>query len=616
MLSLPQNFKVDTIDPYFTLVAKTHGGGVRPDYLNFLKQHCARIGINIDVIIQDYPTFIGELIAFRDYDICYFSFSDDGLDPDFSGLYSQSGSLNIWGYHADMDYNSSLGTGINEWYLEQGQLIVPSDSVERIQHYWAWEQYLMDEILPCQPTFAPKIYTALWSNLNNYSLKNNLKQSWGKMSFTGIHSGQLDSTKVVTVDNAWSDLNPIFQEDESSKAVSSMIMDKLFYFDADHSIYPHLAKTYSFINDTHLRIVLREGIKWQNDTNNLFTNEFLDARDVYFTLYAWKYLKFTEPHYNWIENMTIVDDFTLDIYIDGNPATSTTEAYAPALSELSVLILPEHYLNQTQAGDGVTPIITHESWNTFTTSCFGTSLFELDTFTEDIETELTIFDDCWWLNNSIDKSDMDFVNRFGTFNGGLDTWRIRIISDQFTALLEFESGKVDIVDVTPYPTKRDDFIANVDFDIQNETQFIMEFYGYNIRNTRPLIGNTEPCTGDPSMTKGLALRKAISYAVDRDEINDVIHRGEYTITDHPIYLKMGIWCNPNIIRYNHDLDLAREYMNKIGNFPTPTTTPNSPTSINRTYSNGSYVVGIPIVISSSVVIIGSLVLICYRRRNG
>ncbi|MHA1125740.1 MAG: ABC transporter substrate-binding protein, partial [Candidatus Heimdallarchaeota archaeon] len=75
---------------------------------------------------------------------------------------------------------------------------------------------------------------------------------------------------------------------------------------------------------------------------------------------------------------------------------------------------------------------------------------------------------------------------------------------------------------------------------------------------------------DPSITKGLAVRKAISYALDRVEINNVIHRGEFTLTDHPIYLKMGIWCNPNIIRYNHDLDRAREYMQKAGYLITDT----------------------------------------------
>lgn len=78
------------------------------------------------------------------------------------------------------------------------------------------------------------------------------------------------------------------------------------------------------------------------------------------------------------------------------------------------------------------------------------------------------------------------------------------------------------------------------------------------------MGNREISTTNPTLTRGLALRKAISYAVDRDEINQVIHRGEYTITDWPIYPKMGIWCNPNIIRYNHDLDKAREYMYYAG----------------------------------------------------
>ncbi|MHA1503749.1 MAG: hypothetical protein ACTSPT_01005, partial [Candidatus Heimdallarchaeota archaeon] len=50
--------QTDAVDPFFTLVFKTNSGGVRPDYGNFLKQHCARIGINLDVIVQDWPTFV------------------------------------------------------------------------------------------------------------------------------------------------------------------------------------------------------------------------------------------------------------------------------------------------------------------------------------------------------------------------------------------------------------------------------------------------------------------------------------------------------------------------------------------------------------------------------
>ncbi|MHA1556799.1 MAG: ABC transporter substrate-binding protein, partial [Candidatus Heimdallarchaeota archaeon] len=559
-----QPAKTDAIDPFFTLVFKTNGGGVRPDYGNFLKQHLARIGINVDVIVQDWPTFVGELVAYRDFDICYVALTGGGADPDFTGVYNENGSLNLFGYHTDMDYNETLGTGLNEWYMRQGNLIMPPDSSERIQHYWNWEQYLMDKILPCQPVFAPKEYTAYWANLEGYDMQKCIIQSWGKMGFTGHHDGQLDNTELVTSDAAWSDLNPLFQDDTSSSQISTATMDPLIYFDADLSVHPHLAESYTFINDTTVEIVCRDGIKWQDDPDGLFPGEKFDAEDVYFTLYSWATLSNNVAKYSWIKKMEIVDDISLRLYIDGKSDTPENDPFTPALSYLAKEILPEHYLNQTQLADGVTPDISAASWNTFATHCFGTGLFELGAFTEGIETQLTVFDDCWWLDDSVDKTNMDFAARFGDFTGGLDTWRIRIIPDQQTALLEFEAGKTDIEGVTQFPETREEMTASPDFNVQNDTQFYFGFFGYNMRPVRPVIGNDANAPGDASMTVGLAIRKAISYALDRVEINNVIHRSEFTITDHPIYLKMGIWCNPNIIRYNHDLDLAREYMTIAG----------------------------------------------------
>jgi ABC-type transport system substrate-binding protein len=270
--------------------------------------------------------------------------------------------------------------------------------------------------------------------------------------------------------------------------------------------------------------------------------------------------------------MEIIDDYTMRIYIDGDPSTAVNDPFAPAITYFWTNILPEHYLNQTQLADGVTPDITDDSWNTFVTSCFGTGIFEMGAFIEGVEIEMKVFDDCWYLDAGVDKSNMDFVARYGDFTGGLDTWRIRIIPDQQTALLEFQAGKTDIEGITQFPETREEMIVDPDFDVQNDTQFYFGFFGYNMRPVRTVIGNPDPAPGDATMTVGLAVRKAISYALDRVEINDVIHRGEYTITDHPIYLKMGIWCNPNIIRYNHDLDLAREYMAIAGYEVVDTTT--------------------------------------------
>ncbi|MCK5299139.1 MAG: hypothetical protein KAJ76_09545, partial [Candidatus Heimdallarchaeota archaeon] len=462
--------KTDAIDPFFTLVFKTNGGGVRPDYGNFLKQHCARIGINIDVIVQDWPTFVGELIAFRDFDVCYVGLSGGGADPDFTGVYDENGSLNLFGYHTSMDWDDDLGTGINEWYMKQGNLIMPPDSEERVQHYWAWQQYFMDKICPMAPTYSPRAYTALWATLDGYNYTNGILQSWGLMDWTTAHTGQVSTDELVIRDAAWSDLNPLFQDDTSSSFISSATMDPLIWYDADLTVWPHLAESYTMIDDTWMRIVLRQGIEWAD--RGSFINEVFDVDDVYFTLYAWAEVSNDQHLWSWVKDMVKLDQYTLDLFIDGDPSTEANDPYAPFLPSLSTRILPEHYLNQTQLADGMTPDITHPSWNTFATDCFGTGVFEISGFTEGVETVLSVNTDSWRLDPVVTADPaLDWATRFGYGSGwaGMNNMVIRIIPDQQTALLEFEAGKIDIVGITWNPDKRDELIADPDFDVQDDT---------------------------------------------------------------------------------------------------------------------------------------------------
>ena len=544
---------------YFTLVAKSNYGA-RIDCLMLIKQQVARIGINLDVIVQDWPTFVGELIAFRNFDLCYVALSGGGFDPDFTGIYNENGSLNLFGYHTDMDYDPKLGTGKNEWYMRQGNLIMPPNSQERIQHYWDWEQYLMDKILPLQPTFAPNNYMAHWSNLQGYDYGDGILQSWGKMNWTGSHTGQIRTDEVVITDVAWSDLNPFFQDDSSSFFISSAVMDPLIWYDDDFLVWPHIAKNWTHLSDTHVRITLREGIKWQSDPDGNFTDEYLDVEDVYFTLFLCKYI--TWDTYDWLEDIEIIDKYTLDIFIDGDSSTPEYEPYAPYLPSLAVRILPEHYLNQTQIiFKPEVPDLTHPSWNIFASHAFGTGLFGLTSSDSNTETILNVFPDCWRLNTTITSDpDLNWIERFGDFTGGLNQLRIRHINDRYLSFAEFEQGRVDIEGASYDRDKRLSYITNPDITVQSKTMFYFGFVGYNMRPVRPVIGNAEPWGPDPSITKGLAVRKAISYAIDREEINQIVHGGDYTLTDHPIYAAMGVWCNPNIIRYNHDLDKALTYM--------------------------------------------------------
>jgi ABC-type transport system substrate-binding protein len=338
-------------------------------------------------------------------------------------------------------------------------------------------------------------------------------------------------------------------------------MDPPLWYDADLSVWPHLAESYDHINDTHVRITIREGVKWTSDQEGNYTDEYLDVKDVFFTFYCWKYISNDQHLFDWLEDMTIIDNYTLDLYIDGNSTTPGNEPLASYFPYLSTNILPEHYLNQTQLADEVTPDITHGAWEKFSNYVFGTGLFEITDFNEGIDTILAVKPDCWRLNQTITSDvNLNWENRFGDFSGGLDQLRIRIIPDLQTSLLEFEAGKIDLEGISWNPEKKEQFILDPRIDLQRDTTFHFAFVGYNMRENREHIGSREPCLSNSSITKGLAIRKAISYAIDLEEINNVIHGGEYLIHYTPLYPKMGIWNNPDIIRYDYDFEMAKYYM--------------------------------------------------------
>lgn len=549
--------------PFFTLKAITNVGVIKPDLLFFLKQHCARIGIDIQVYTYDWPTFLGHLFlnGLYDYDIACLTLVDFAADPGpWIKVYGEEGALNFAGYDTTMDWNEELGNGINEWYLQTGETMMPPESEERVQHYWDWQDYMMDKILPIQPLFVGKSFMAYWSNLQGYNYKEGVLASWGNMSFTGLHTGQNSQDELVVAGEDWQNLNPLFGTGFNDQ-IAYLILDPAIWFDSQTFVHPHLATDISLINDTHIRIKIREGIKWNSDPDGLFTNEFVDVDDFYFTYYAMKHFSDSKDLYHWIEDIEKVDQHTLDIFVDNNQSTyDVNEPFASFLKYLEVGILPEHYLNQTQLADGQTPDIIDPSWTKFSEQCFGTGLFELDSHVEGVQTTLSVVDDCWYLNPLIDKSDMDFVNRFGDFTGGLNKIRFRTIPNRITQISEFELGKIDLVPISGYLDKIEDYTQNPDFNVQSSFNPNLIYFSYNMRENRNPIGSREPCPNYPSMTIGLAIRKAIAYAIDREEINNVLFRGENVITDYPFYEVLGHWRYPNIIRYNHDLDEARKYM--------------------------------------------------------
>lgn len=108
----------------------------------------------------------------------------------------------------------------------------------------------------------------------------------------------------------------------------------------------------------------------------------------------------------------------------------------------------------------------------------------------------------------------------------------------------------DILPSLPLFTKVDD----------NSTFQILVF---NLREVRPIIGSREPAPSYPSKSVGLGVRKAITYAIDRKEIKNIVLGDAYEIIHHPISPKMISWLNPDVVRYCHDLTAARDFMQTI-----------------------------------------------------
>ncbi|NHJ48528.1 MAG: hypothetical protein FK733_12155 [Asgard group archaeon] len=572
---------------FFTLTVRVPNSNVRAiDCMYLVKQQLARIGLNLQVLIVEDPWPFLDIPDLIEYDLRYIEYDDLTLSEMINSLYTENGSRNIFGYDITMDYIEELGTGRNEWLIKDFNSIIPPNSQERYIICWEWQNYLMNNILPCIPLYCGLDYIVYWNNLAGYNYADGLLQSWGKMSWNTIHPEQISTNEIVVADSSWIDLNPlIYSENRGSadKFINDLILDSLIVKDSDHTYWPHLAQSWEYIADNQIRFTLREDIYWQDYFT--FTDELFDADDVYFSLFMSK-LGGTN---DWINSITKVDSKTVDVFLN----------YYNCIDDITQFkILPEYYLNQTQELDGVTPDITHPSWTDYRNNCFGTGLFMLDDFTEGVETILLVNEDCWKLDSTVTNDPaLDFERRFGDFSGGLNKLTIMIIPNYYEQELEFEAGKIDFFDVSGfYIDKRDQYLADSTKDLQTKATPNLSILAFNMRETRPNIGNRDLSPLDPSMSIGLVIRKAISYAINRQEIKQIIHNNEMITSDHPISPYFEEWLNPNIVKYNFDLDKARESLIKAGfEGYCPHFTP----GINS-YSYFSVVVGIGLLLVSSL----------------
>jgi ABC-type transport system substrate-binding protein len=594
------------------LVFKTNGGGTRPDYGLYIAQYVRDLGIEVEVKVEEWSVFVGTLLLTHDYDIGIVGLTGGGASPDMRSVYTTGGSLNLFLLDALMPYGN-----LSETMQDEGVTIV--DLEARQQHYYDWQQLMMDKIVPMLPLYSPRSYVGVWSNTIGYEGRWGIVDSLPYMEYTGFHDGQVSLDEFNLADANWRELNPLFTDDTSSSFIWDLMAESILTFSPDFApLKTGLVTDWEQIDEFHYKFTMRDDVYWNPSydvrartassdplsaipTGELMvglkdgvtysdgTNVPVTAADVVFTYLAWSNAVISEDttYHDWISGCYVdpADDYAFHIEIDGNPDTPAQEQYVDFWARLPWDVLPEFFLNSSDptvtytdghiectglyAGMELTP-----QWVAFSTSAFGCGKYMLDYAVENSVTVLQANPN-WFGVGAIDGTPQDLD--IGTIN-------IRVIPDTSAELAEFKAGKLDWTGLTAWPAERKQMQADPRFDVQTFVRGYILFMFYNLQ--RPFVGGADnyvylDAAGKEEYTKGAAVRKAMNYAVDREEMNQVLHDGEYLICHSVLYPSTAYYYYNDIVKYNYDLWSAMDWLIAAGypgEYPNtdPTTTDGTP----------------------------------------
>ncbi len=618
------------------LVFKTSGGGVRPDYGLYIASDLRKIGIEVDVIVEEWSVFVGTILLTYDFDLVIIGLSGGGASPDLRDIYTENGSLNMFGLGPSIPYNDE-----SEYLQNLGVSI--TDPVERREKYVEWQILMMDKILPLMPMFAPRSYVGTWANLKGYDISLGIANSLPYMYYDGFHENQVSLEEFRVADVNWRELNPLFIDDTSSKLISELMAEPIVQF-SPNLVPTNSGLVYNWeqVSDNHFKFYIRDNIFWNPSYNvtertagsppldtimdvdlmkglkydefSNGTNQQVTAKDAVFTYLAWSNPIVSEDttYHEWISDCYVdsVDELAFHIHIDGNPDTPEIESYTDFWARLPWNVLPEFFLNSTDgtishtAGGvecvGFYPeMVDSDPWVSFSTSAFGCGKYMFNYSIPNSETVLT--KSPYWMNIGSKNGETQYLD--------IDNVVIRVIPDISAELAEFKAGHLEWTDLTAFPTEREQCQQDARFDVQNMLQSYLTFMAFNLR--RPFIGSTNNFynlteVGKEEYNKGVAVRKAITYAINRSAMNEYLHDGQYFMCHSVIYPSTAYYYYDGF-QYECSIEKAQEWLAAAGYYTYPTT----PGTTTNTITTIDY--SLPSLMALGVIYI---VMFKFKRRKG
>lgn len=587
-------------EPIANLVFKTNSGNpVRGDYGLFIAQYLRDIGIELEVKLEEWSVFVGELLVTHDYDCGIVGISGGAISPQFMSAYTEDGTLNMFGLEKVMPYQ-------NDSENLQREALTIVDLYDKQAKYYEWQQLVMDKIVPICPLFTRRSYVATWANTIGYDYDWGWYDSSPYMSYDGLHDGQVSTDEWNDYDAMWQELNPLFIRDTTSGGITALTMESGLFVNPEMvPIETGILYDWDMIDEYHYKYYVRDNVYFNpsfdvtgrtassdpldaTDVGSLMvglqgeysdgTNQQVTAKDFVFTYLAWGQVGFSfRPNsFEWLSAIYVdeSDPMAFHIEIDGDYTTEEIEQYVD-YHEYMVYseVLPEFFLNSTDSFTGATrggcpvtglyknsthDITTTEAWTLFSGSCFGVGQYMLDYY---VPHSVTVFKASPYWHG------IGAIDGVGGKTPMVDRYNMRVIPDATAALAEFKAGKLDIIGVTSFPTERKQMQADPRFDVQSLMPASYDFFFYNLQ--RPFLGGEDNYVylteaGKEQYTKACAVRKAMNYAIDRNEINEVMLEGEAVICHSVTYPYHAFYYYNDIIKYDYNLEAAQEWLAAAG----------------------------------------------------
>jgi len=287
--------------------------------------------------------------------------------------------------------------------------------------------------------------------------------------FLSFALGDKETTLELSFTSSPARINPLLATDSASGEIVSWIFNGLVKFDKHGAVVPDLAEKYHFESNTTLIFDLKKGIKWHD-------GEMMDGEDVLYTYELMKNPKLVTPYkdeFKFVKSVELLGSHRLKV--------TYTQPYFKALSIWMVGILPKHLWEKEDD-----PMTSH-----LNKAPIGTGPYKLEKPFE--------------VNEKIVLRAND---HYLPHRPHIDTINYHYIGDPSTQFMTLKAQQLDMGGLDPLQVKR-----QLDGEFHDYYRLITQpssdytYMGFNLRLEK---------------FKNLKVREAIAYALDKQELIDLL----------------------------------------------------------------------------------------------